>query len=390
MAMVVNETKLNAAMTATADAIREKLGSEEQIPFDYNGGTGFADAVEAIPQGGGGVVSITEGALFIDYDGTLLYGWSSDEVASQTKLPDNPSHTGMVAEGWNWTLEQIKSYIAEYPRAIVVVGQLYTTASGKTEFDIEVYEDIGLTVECHISGEKDWGDGTVDTLETHTYASSGSYTISCSGTTTSNGSDAVGVIFGSRETNANRLWCVSARIASGFVFGSHALNNCMRLQRISFPRNVTVQHHMMRQCWTLRAWVLASDVPQYFHYQGYGLSYASIIDGATIGTAAIQASSLKAFTLPRNIITIPSDFLGRTLLPRIVFPKTVTSIAGSAFNENRATAEYDFSKCEVIPTLTNSYSINQKNNIIKVPRALMDDWKTATNWTAMADRIVGV
>lgn len=54
MAMVVNETKLNAAMTATADAIREKLGSEEQIPFDYNGGTGFADAVEAIPQGGGG------------------------------------------------------------------------------------------------------------------------------------------------------------------------------------------------------------------------------------------------------------------------------------------------------------------------------------------------
>lgn len=55
MAMVVNETKLNAAMTATADAIREKLGSEEQIPFDYNGGTGFADAVEAIPQGGGGI-----------------------------------------------------------------------------------------------------------------------------------------------------------------------------------------------------------------------------------------------------------------------------------------------------------------------------------------------
>lgn len=54
MAMVVNETKLNAAMTATADAIRAKTGDSAQIPFDYNGGKGFADAVEAIPQGGGG------------------------------------------------------------------------------------------------------------------------------------------------------------------------------------------------------------------------------------------------------------------------------------------------------------------------------------------------
>lgn len=40
-------------MTATADAIRAKTGDSAQIPFDYNGGTGFADAVEAIPQGGG-------------------------------------------------------------------------------------------------------------------------------------------------------------------------------------------------------------------------------------------------------------------------------------------------------------------------------------------------
>lgn len=390
MAMVVNETKLNAAMTATADAIRAKTGDSTQIPFDYNGGTGFADAVEAIPQGGGGVVSITEGVLFIDYDGTLLYGWLSDEVASQTKLPDNPSHEGMVAEGWNWTLEQIKSYIAEYPRATVVVGQLYTTASGKTEFDVEVYEDIGLTVECHISGEKDWGDGTVDTLETHTYASSGSYTISCSGTTTSNGSDAVGMIFGSRDTNANRLWCVSARIASGFVFGSHALNNCMRLQRISFPRNVTVRNHLMRNCFALSAWVLPSDVPQYIHYGSYSLSYASIADTVTIGSSALMQSVIKAFTIPRNIATIPNSLLGSNQISRIVFPKTVTNIAGSAFNNNRSTVEYDFSKCEVVPTLSDQYSIAQKNSIIKVPRALIEDWKVATNWSAIADRIVGV
>ena len=48
----------NAALTATADAIRTKLGSQTSIAFDYN--TGFADAVDAISTdgGGGGVINV--------------------------------------------------------------------------------------------------------------------------------------------------------------------------------------------------------------------------------------------------------------------------------------------------------------------------------------------
>ena len=41
----------NAALTATADAIRTKSGSQATIEFDHN--TGFKDAVDAIPGGGG-------------------------------------------------------------------------------------------------------------------------------------------------------------------------------------------------------------------------------------------------------------------------------------------------------------------------------------------------
>lgn len=40
----------NAALTATADAIRTKSGSQDTIEFDHN--TGFKDAVDAIPSGG--------------------------------------------------------------------------------------------------------------------------------------------------------------------------------------------------------------------------------------------------------------------------------------------------------------------------------------------------
>lgn len=49
---LVDSTKLDAALEATADAIREKTGDTDDIAFDLATETGFAEAVEAIPSGG--------------------------------------------------------------------------------------------------------------------------------------------------------------------------------------------------------------------------------------------------------------------------------------------------------------------------------------------------
>ena len=49
--MLVDSTALDAALTATANAIRTKGGTSAQIAFDDE--TGFASAVAAIPTGGG-------------------------------------------------------------------------------------------------------------------------------------------------------------------------------------------------------------------------------------------------------------------------------------------------------------------------------------------------
>lgn len=49
--MLVDSTALDAALTATANAIRTKGGTSAQIAFDDE--TGFASAVTAIPTGGG-------------------------------------------------------------------------------------------------------------------------------------------------------------------------------------------------------------------------------------------------------------------------------------------------------------------------------------------------
>ena len=43
---------------------------------------------------------------FYDYDGTLLYAYTAAEAAALEEMPSNPSHTGLTAQGWNYTLAQ--------------------------------------------------------------------------------------------------------------------------------------------------------------------------------------------------------------------------------------------------------------------------------------------
>jgi len=56
--MLVDSTKLDACLDAEADAIRAKTGGSADIPFDYANNKGFADAIAAIPSGGGSLPSV--------------------------------------------------------------------------------------------------------------------------------------------------------------------------------------------------------------------------------------------------------------------------------------------------------------------------------------------
>lgn len=51
--MLIDGAKLDACLDAEADAIRAKTGDSNDIPFDYANDKGFADAIAAIPSGGG-------------------------------------------------------------------------------------------------------------------------------------------------------------------------------------------------------------------------------------------------------------------------------------------------------------------------------------------------
>ena len=137
---------------------------------------------------------------FFDYDGTLLYSYTADEFASLTELPANPSHInditwggktcGLIAQGWNWTLDDAKTYVAT--NGGLTIGQQYVTDNGKTRLLIRLEDEnkspaMALCVNGTVS--IDWGDDTTPTTLTgtsitavkwtsiHNYAHSGDYVI---------------------------------------------------------------------------------------------------------------------------------------------------------------------------------------------------------------------
>ena len=415
------------------------------LSIDSNGTydvTSYASAEVNVPSSGGGG-EITSGVKFIDYDGTAVETWDSASVASKTSLPTNPTHTGLVARGWNWSLANIKSYAAKYPNAIVLVGQMYKTTSGLTEIDITVTKQTGLTVTCNMSGNKNWGDGTTNTKTSHTYTDYGDYTITCGGTSIPAGTSSSGGMFGSSSSNNNRYWCTAIRIGEGvtkignyafancysltsitipdsvtsigtYVFnncysitsitipdsvtsiGSNAFNNCYSLTSITIPASVTdIGGTVFNNCYSLTSITIPDSVTSIggTALQGcYSLTSITIPDSVTsIGTYVFQnCYSLTSITIPDSVTSIGvSAFQNCYSLTSITILDSVTSIGNNAFANCYSLTGYDFSSATSIPTISNTNAFTNINGICKiiVPDALYDSWIAATNWATYANYI---
>ena len=82
-----------SSFDATADAIREKTGSQATIEWTQDG---FADAIAEIPSAS--IEEPPEKAVnFIDYDGTRLYSYSAEEFLTLTEFPPDPAHDGLTS-----------------------------------------------------------------------------------------------------------------------------------------------------------------------------------------------------------------------------------------------------------------------------------------------------
>ena len=352
--------------------------------------------VEGTHSGGGGGAAASNDVNFYDYDGTILYSYSASDFANLTALPANPSHDGLTAQGWNWTLSDAKTYVASYGK--LNVGQMYITTDGKTHIHIHLEQDRTIPMlGCCPNGtvDVDWGDGTThDTLtgtdttvvqwtNAHNYAAPGDYVIKLAVTGSmglygsSSSNEYCGLLrYSTSADTRNRAYLNAIQrveIGTGVTsISRHGLSNCYSLSSITIPSSVTsISTSVFSNCYSLTSITIPSSLTSIngnmFQYC-YSLSSITIPSSVTsIGTSVFYyCYSLSSITIPSSVTSIGyTTFYNCYSLPSIIIPNGVTKIDNSAF-------QYCYSLSSItIPSSVTSISYNAFSNCYSLPSIIM-------------------
>ena len=342
-----------------------------------------ADGEQVVGTMSGGGGSSDGDVIFLDYDGTIVAAKTKTEInamSSDSDLPANPTHTGLTAQGWNWTVTQLKAQLTAMPDQKVYVGQMYVTTSGDTEIDVVMPEgrlSPILTICVNGTITVDWGDNTTpDTVtgssETtrkaagpHTYTNAGNYTIKISvvsGSFSFYGASNYTLLRKNTSGNQNTVYsnCIKAiRIGLGItVFRSMAFYNCYSLSSITIPKSVTsIESDAFTNCYFLFSITIPNLVTiidsETFSYC-YALSNAIIPSSVTsIGNNAFDTCySLSKITISKSITSIgKSAFNACYNLLNVTIPNTITAIN-----------DYTFATCVNISSITIPNSVTSIGN----------------------------
>ena len=354
-----------------------------------SGVDGYSPVTVNVSGGGGGEAVSRSDVNFYDYDGTLLYSFTTAEVNdSGFTMPSNPSHTGLTAQGWNWTLAQLRTQLTAMPTQAVDVGQMYITDDGKTrlychfeEGRLHPYLGIGVNGTVVV----DWGDGSAASTLTgtslttakvadHVYASGGDYMITL--TVTSGSAQILGnssttyLLRKANNTtqNIHRVYSnalVKVELGTGIGVGKYAFCFCSALTNITIPSGMT------------------SIGPSAFYYC-YSLTNITIPSGVTSigGSAFRNCSSLTSVTIPSGMTEInPSTFQYCSSLANVTISSGVTIIGTNAFNADYGLGEIHF-KPTTPPTVGNAAAWTNvpTDCVIYVPTGTLSAYTSAANY----------
>lgn len=421
-------------LTDVADAIRQKKGTSALInPQDFS-------AEIASIQSGGGVVEVEEKDVnFYDYDGTRVYSYTKEEYTALSADPTPPSHDDLVSQGWNRSHAQSVLYGAGGDT--MHIGALYTTSNGATRLHINIDSDYRRTIPLYWGQTTakgvtiSWGDGTEETFDgtgnlntTHTYDSKGKYVISIKATsgtlTLGDGTEENGVL-GKLAVNGRLYPNMLERVdiggltsVSSYAFygmkslktvtmpnkvtaiGSSAFYNCSALKAIALLNSngmIDLGAEAFRGCSDLKLLSLPASVKKIganFAQDCYSLEFVSLpsmMSTSALPTYCFQAcTNLRKISI-RGISAISSRSLYTcTSLEYIKFGGAVSSIASLSMAYCYGLAVLDFSDVSSVPSLaaTEAFSSLPSDCKIVVPDSLYSSWKSATNWSTYANRMV--
>lgn len=384
----------------------------------------------------------------VDIDGEMLYETTLDngETFDLSTL-DIPVHDRLTFDTWV-SSEQIVNNTVTVDKNDIMVGPTYVTTSGKNEFDIELTENTGLTVNIKAIGTIEWGDGTSETsssagvVVSHTYSTYGKYMITTTDTQ-----------FRSRMLNQSdslpsgiNFMCVAIR-AAGTVTAIQS-QSCARLPNckyMSLPRNAISYNQAFQASNGLKALILPQEETNasYNCTACWNLKHVVIPYGWHKLQASFQAEySLEELVIPKSVTSIQNNSIDScSKITRLILPDSVTVLGNATsrtaisycYNleylklpENMTTGDYqniswcsklkiivmpkylttinqqfirssseclelmDFRKATSVPSLAETnYTFQNINTNLKivVPDSLYEEWIATANWSTIAGNI---
>ena len=330
---------------------------------------------------------IDNGVNFYDYDGTLLYSFTEEEVLATDEnnnytwqIPPLPDRTGenLTNDGWNWSIENIRNYIANY-HWYLSVGCTYHTTDGITYIWWTVKEGntlrkLRVTPTVANALSIDWGDGTApdivssatDTTVSHTYedypaintqkefvvkiaCSSGSFYFPgriCGSTDEENSSSLITKIHLSENFRRHSSYSFShlehlekisyPSVMTATSSFTNVFQYCKSLKHINFSRTpLRAYDWSFYNCTNLESisWSDQQSMGTYNIYRNTALKHINTRGGNPLSNYLMNNTSIKRYKFRDATTTINSNFfLDCSSLSFVYLGDGVTTINASAFN----------------------------------------------------------
>lgn len=371
--------------------------------------------------GGHGVGVESKDIDFMDYDGTILYSYTLNEIQNVQGLPPAPQHDGLIFDKWGWTIQEIKNLGRK-----MTVGAYYNTNDGATKIHISLPIPASLRFGVRSADVViDWGDGNSEafinssssTIKyiSHMYSDSARYIVSISGTceivymqfdqwgdgsywrhpyvTEINFEDSCS--FNSQATrDLPSLQFVS--FPSTFQVNSSQFNGCSGLRSICFPLLLTYAGEMFYGASSLRR---VATLPSTVFLRPTNIFRDCInlerFDGhapLSEGSAMRNCKNLR-YLGPAYVTKIGEYALSGCLsLPTLYLGQNIREIGNNAINiygRESSLSELHLAS-ETPPTIKDSNILSYDKALhykIFVPQQSVDAYKSDSNWSKYADHI---
>lgn len=374
--------------------------------------------------------------IFYDYDGTLLYSYTTQEFLALEEMPSNPSHEGLTAQGWNWSLEEAQDYVDEF--GTLDIGQTYITDDGKTRlyitiedlqvFPVKIYLEINQSVSN--GTEIDWGDGsTVETYEGtgnltdliyHEYQTSGDYIITLN--SVNDCSIKLGIsnqfynILGNTQYYNKNNALKKVEIGLNTLLGTFAFRECRFLTTITIPNTLTeISAKAFWYCESLKTIILPKSITR-INVNAFQYCYSLYNIILSSSQMLIDMDAFRdCFSLKKICFSGKETNLGASIfyncyslesiyglnyvagtfcrycynLKKVMFTNTITNISGNSSFENckfttitlpnNITAIHNasslFASCSLLKEVT------LPNSITSIPISMFDQCHSLCNTT---------